>query len=153
MFRWSKNGAPGKNFSRQRKVRRDALRYRLCFEPLEERRLLATISGTVWNDMNASGVRDAAESPLSGWSAYLDLNDNATRDSQLRTVNSTGGSLAIPDLRTIRSPIVVTGQAMPLSDVNVTLNILHTWDADLDVFLISPQNSRGVVHRCRWQRR
>lgn len=142
MFHFSKNGTRAEYVSRQGQVRRNAFCSRLRVETLEERQLLATISGIIWNDMNASGVQDAAEGPLAGWNAYLDLNDNSIRDGQTRTVNSTGGSIAIPDLRSIQSPIVVAGPAFPVSDVNVTLSILHTYDADLDVFLISPQGTR-----------
>jgi len=47
----------------------------------------------------------------------------------------------IPDLATIVSTVNVGG-AFPLTDVNVRLSIDHTWDEDLDVFLISPQGTR-----------
>jgi hypothetical protein len=37
---------------------------------------LATISGTVYNDINGNGSRDAGEPSLSGWIIYDDLNNN-----------------------------------------------------------------------------
>jgi subtilisin-like proprotein convertase family protein len=47
----------------------------------------------------------------------------------------------IPDVTTITSTVNVGG-SFTLTDVNVTLSIAHTWDSDLDVFLISPQGAR-----------
>jgi subtilisin-like proprotein convertase family protein len=49
---------------------------------------------------------------------------------------------AIPDQQTIVSTLTVSGQASPLLDVEVEVNITHTWDADLDVYLISPSGTR-----------
>jgi hypothetical protein len=44
-------------------------------EPLESRRLLsATISGTVFNDLNASGTVNAGEKGLANETVYVDLN-------------------------------------------------------------------------------
>ncbi|MCL5735096.1 MAG: discoidin domain-containing protein, partial [Actinobacteria bacterium] len=49
---------------------------------------------------------------------------------------------AIPDQQTIVSTLTVSGQASPLLDVDVQVNITHTWDSDLDVYLISPSGIR-----------
>jgi subtilisin-like proprotein convertase family protein/C1A family cysteine protease len=54
---------------------------------------------------------------------------------------STDTPIAIPDLGAASSFISVPAGSA-ISDVNVTLNITHTWDADLDVFLISPQGTQ-----------
>jgi subtilisin-like proprotein convertase family protein len=47
----------------------------------------------------------------------------------------------------IRSPKTITSElpipdSLVVGDVNVVLDITHTWDADLDVFLISPSGTR-----------
>ena len=61
--------------SRTRKHAR--LRHRLLqAERLEDRQLLATISGTVFNDLNADGVKNTSESGQSGWTVYLDADGN-----------------------------------------------------------------------------
>src|SRR5207248_2259567 len=39
-----------------------------------------TISGTVFNDQNSSGVRNIGEGILSGWTIYLDANNNSVFD-------------------------------------------------------------------------
>ena len=53
----------------------------LHVEPLEDRRLLASISGQVFNDLNADGIKNAAESGQSGWTIYLDADSNGQLDT------------------------------------------------------------------------
>jgi uncharacterized delta-60 repeat protein len=50
-----------------------------------------SISGVVFNDQSADGVREAAEPGLAGWVVYLDLNANGTFDGDEPTV-TTGAS-------------------------------------------------------------
>ncbi len=49
-------------------------------EPLEPRVLLATINGTLFDDVNQNQIFDAGEPPLVGWTVYLDQNRNRKRD-------------------------------------------------------------------------
>lgn len=65
------------------------------------------------------------------------------------TAGSAGGTVefpsgdvpkTIPDLTTITSTLFV-GTSGAIEDVNVELNITHTWDSDLDVFLTSPEGT------------
>ncbi|MHB8974950.1 MAG: SdrD B-like domain-containing protein [Pirellulaceae bacterium] len=61
--------------SRPRKQAR--LRHRrLQAERLEDRQMLATISGAVLNDLNANGLKDGGELGQSGWTVYLDADGN-----------------------------------------------------------------------------
>jgi subtilisin-like proprotein convertase family protein len=58
------------------------------------------------------------------------------------TYTSSDVPKAIPNPGTITSTLNV-GDGFTLADVNVgPLNITHTWDEDLDVFLVSPQGTR-----------
>ncbi|MEJ5166725.1 MAG: proprotein convertase P-domain-containing protein, partial [Thermoanaerobaculia bacterium] len=58
------------------------------------------------------------------------------------TYTSTDVPKNIPDLTTITSIINVTDNKI-IQDVNVTIgNITHTYDGDLDIFLIAPDNTR-----------
>ncbi len=59
------------------------------------------------------------------------------------TFPSTDTPKPIPDVRTppVLSPITVAGAGL-VSDVNVTLNLTHTFDGDLDIFLIGPNGTR-----------
>ncbi|MCS6935506.1 MAG: proprotein convertase P-domain-containing protein [Chitinophagales bacterium] len=45
---------------------------------------------------------------------------------------------SIPDVSTINVPITVSGITGNVCKVTITININHTWDADLDIFLIGP---------------
>ncbi len=61
---------------------------------------------------------------------------------------------SIPDKGTITSQLTVSDFADVISDVNVKLSIDHTFNGDLNVFLISPAGTQNrVVHRrgCRQQ--
>jgi SdrD B-like domain/Bacterial Ig-like domain len=50
-------------------------------EPLEPRRLLASISGVVFEDFDADGVRDANDSVATLRSVYIDANNNGVLDA------------------------------------------------------------------------
>jgi hypothetical protein len=80
--------------SKQKRQARNILdRATRFIESLEDRRLLASISGTVWNDRNADGIRQADVEPLlSGRTIYIDTNDNAVLDAgePSRSSNASG---------------------------------------------------------------
>ena len=59
------------------------------------------------------------------------------------TTNSTDTPKAIPDVRTppTTSTIAIASSGV-VGDVNVVINLTHTWDADLDIFLIGPNGTR-----------
>src|SRR5437764_610938 len=50
-------------------------------EALEPRRLLSSIAGVVFNDLNGDGTRQATEPPLGGMKVFLDLNNNGVADA------------------------------------------------------------------------
>src|SRR5262249_8534168 len=103
-----------------------------------------TISGQVFNDLNGDGSK-AGDPGLSGWTTYLDRNNNNALDAGTTTVNSTDIPKTISDLTTFRSTLTVGGNLGPITDVNVKLNITHTFDADVDVYLISPSGRRVML--------
>jgi len=85
--------------------------------------------------------------PLSGnW--YLEITDTfppgdvATLNSWSLTLSrnfiSADVPKAIPDVTTVTSILNVGGLAGVMSDVDITLDITHTYDADLDIFLTGP---------------
>jgi hypothetical protein len=49
-----------------------------------------SISGTVWKDANANGVRDSGESTFAGFELYIDKNYNGVRDSGEPTATANG---------------------------------------------------------------
>jgi hypothetical protein len=78
--------------SRPRKHAR--LRHRrLQAERLEDRRLLTTIFGQVFNDLDSDGLKDAGDSGQSGWTIYLDADGNGQLDTgESSTITAAGGS-------------------------------------------------------------
>jgi uncharacterized delta-60 repeat protein len=102
---------------------------------------LGSISGAVFEDVNANGVRDAGEPGLAGWTVFQDLNNNGRFESGGGTVPSTDVPKNIRDNGTITSTLTVSNLSA-IIDLNVTLAIEHTFDPDLVVTLISPAGTR-----------
>jgi subtilisin family serine protease/subtilisin-like proprotein convertase family protein len=100
------------------------------------------IRGTVWNDLNGNRIREAGENGQSGWTVFLDANNNGIFDSVTPTLDSQDAPKNIIDFTTITSQLIVNGLGGVILDANVSLNILHPWDADLDIFLVSPTGIR-----------
>src|SRR4051794_5144770 len=50
-------------------------------EPIERRLLMATISGSEFNDHNNNGVREVTEPGISGVTLFLDANNNGVFDA------------------------------------------------------------------------
>jgi len=46
------------------------------------------ISGTVFNDLNSNGVRDAGEAGLGGFTVYCDMNNNGVLDAGEKNVTT-----------------------------------------------------------------
>lgn len=54
---------------------------------------LADLQGTVWNDVNGNGIREADEPGLANWTVYLDQNQNGQLDpTELSTITTADGS-------------------------------------------------------------
>ncbi|MCG8652287.1 MAG: dockerin type I domain-containing protein, partial [Pirellulales bacterium] len=76
------------------------VRRRLLVEHLGDRRVLATISGAVYDDANFSFQRDPSETTLGHRLVYIDANDNATLDNgEQFVVAADNGSFAFPNLQ------------------------------------------------------
>jgi hypothetical protein len=76
------------------------LRHRLLqAERLEDRQLLATITGTVFNDLNANGLKDGGESIQSGWTVYLDDDGNGQLGAgETSTTTNGNGNYSLDNL-------------------------------------------------------
>jgi uncharacterized delta-60 repeat protein len=109
-----------------------------------------SISGAVFNDANGNGVRDIGETGAAGVTVYQDLNNNGRLDGGPVTYPSTGAPVVIPESHpdgpvTVTSTINVAGATGPITDVNVTLDISHTWDDDLHISLVGPSGHEVVL--------
>jgi subtilisin-like proprotein convertase family protein len=97
----------------------------------------ARITGFAYSDKNGNGAKDAGEAGLSGVRVFQDLNANGAWDTTGSTFNSSDVPKAIPDSGSVQSVLNVSGVGN-VATVTVTLNITHTFDADLVIVLISP---------------
>ncbi len=104
--------------------------------------LIPSISGTVFEDWDGDGVFDDGDPVIPGLPVYIDANGNNAFD-QLSTTVSPG--LTIPDNSSTTSTLNVSGTSGTIKDVNVRLNITHTWDSDLNVSLVSPGGQRVLL--------
>lgn len=109
--------------------------------------LLNRISGAVFHDANVNGVFDATEISLGGWSVFSDDNWNGVRDQAAVTRAATELPMAIPDRATVESWLNVghhDGNVVPgiITDVDVSISLMHTYTADLDIVLVSPGGER-----------
>jgi subtilisin-like proprotein convertase family protein len=102
----------------------------------------AKISGQKFDDLNADGVKDEGEPGLPGWTIYIDGNNNGILDEEATvTVDSTDVPGPIEDFETLTSELEFVGLSS-IVDVDITLDIVHTFDGDLDVYLISPSGTQ-----------
>ena len=105
---------------------------------------VGAISGTVFQDNNGNGTRDAGEPSLPGVTVYLDANDNGAPDPGGTVVQASSDvPKAIPDYSTAgaSSTLVLSGTGGAISNVTITLSITHARDGDLAAYLISPDGT------------
>jgi hypothetical protein len=103
---------------------------------LEARRLFASIGGTVFNDLDADGVQGAGEVGQAGVIVFLDQNQNSVIDPGPTSTFTAAVPLPIPTVGTVSQTQAVSGLTGGIFDLNLTLNLTHTWDEDLDIFLV-----------------
>jgi subtilisin-like proprotein convertase family protein len=102
-----------------------------------------TIAGTVYNDLNANGTRDTNEPGLAGWTVFRDDNNNGVLDAPTTTTKTaTNVPINITDFNTSTSTLNVSSLSGAVSDVNIKLNITHTYDGDIEFYLISPAGTK-----------
>jgi subtilisin-like proprotein convertase family protein len=102
----------------------------------------AKISGQKFHDVNADGIKDEGEPGLPDWTIYVDGNNNGILDEEATvTVDSTDVPAPIEDFETLTSELEFVGLSS-IVDIDITLDIVHTFAADLDVYLISPSGTQ-----------
>jgi subtilisin-like proprotein convertase family protein len=100
------------------------------------------VSGKLYEDWTGNGTPDALDKPLGNQVVLFDTNGNGVLDTA--TTSSGTVNIAIPDANPtgITSTIAVSGLPAKVLDVNVKLNIEHTYVGDLRVFLTGPNNAK-----------
>jgi subtilisin-like proprotein convertase family protein len=90
-------------------------------------------------------MQNNGEPGLAGQTVYLDQNHDGVRDADPTTVAAQDAPKAIPEQGTITSRLFASGIVGPITKITVSLNITHTHDADLELDLFSPHNTRDVL--------
>lgn len=132
-------------------VRRTSRRPRL--EQLEPRALLSgsgSISGTVYADLDHSGDQGQNEPGLSDVEVFLDQNHNGRFDDGREVYSDVIPQLpiALPDEVTVTSqlsiirPAVIGGEGGDIIDLDVSINLTHSFIGDLQITLIHGTNLR-----------
>ena len=104
------------------------------------------ISGTVFRDDDADGVRDGSEPGLPGWTVYRDLNNNSVLDvATTTTFTAADTPRAIPNQSNTTSSIVIAGLSGVIVDVNVNVNITHPADGELNLALLPPSGTPVIL--------
>ena len=103
---------------------------------------LGSISGYVYRDLDASATKAASEPGLSGWKVFIDADNDGTLDlGSVDTVVSLDAAKEINNFFTVSSKLWV-GAMTSISDIDLSLDITHTYDGDLTAYLISPSGTR-----------
>ncbi len=105
-----------------------------------------SVGGSVFEDWDGDGIKDAPDTAIAGRTLYLDSNANGVFDESMSTTTfSNITPLAILDNVAVTSTLAVSGVTNFVTDVNVRLSITHTFDSDLVITLISPSGARIVL--------
>jgi subtilisin-like proprotein convertase family protein len=101
------------------------------------------IRGKVYYDKNGDGLVQPGEKGLENEVVYVDYNDNDIMENgSFQDSNNT--QKIIPDLSVVSSEILVNEIGV-VKDVNVNLDITHTYDNDLIIRLVSPSGASVLL--------
>ena len=91
----------------------------------------------VIEDLNANGTLDGMDLPLPG---FVVSSGGTSTDTFIST-----GSVPIDDVATSLSTITIPVGSGLVRDINVRINLTHTWVSDLDITLIAPDSTEIVL--------
>ena len=97
---------------------------------------LPTFEGTLTYTLARGALTDAFGNPSAAYTGHF-----AVDDPTVLRYQASGLPSAVPDLGTIVSTLNVADDFL-ISDVDVEVTLAHTWNADLDVYLIAPDGTR-----------
>lgn len=91
--------------------------------------------GTVTYTLAERRLADAHGTPIAGYAGSFVIDDPT-----LMAFASTDTPVAIPEFGTVTSTLVIAVD-YPIYDLDVRLNISHTWESDLTLWLIAPNGT------------
>jgi subtilisin-like proprotein convertase family protein/subtilisin family serine protease len=104
---------------------------------------LLSITGRLFEDWNGNQVQESYDPNVEGRTVFIDTNNNGQLDTDFRTVSSGVLNLPIPDATAsgVSATLNVSGLTGSVDDVEVTVNISHTWISDLQLSLRGPNGA------------
>jgi subtilisin-like proprotein convertase family protein len=110
-----------------------------------------SVYSRVFNDVNADTVAGATEPGLSGRTVYLDANGNGQIDTRAVSFPSGTINLPVPDnnITGVNSNLAVSGAVGGIVDLDVTINLTHTWIGDMVITLTSPAGTKITLFNQR----
>ncbi len=106
---------------------------------------VAAFSGYVYEDWSGNGQRDSNDPGLAGQILYVDSNNNAILDTQNQSESMTT-STPLPDVtRVVSNLAVVAPVGLSINDLNVRINLDHSFVGDLKISLRHPDGTTIVL--------
>jgi subtilisin-like proprotein convertase family protein/subtilisin family serine protease len=112
--------------------------------PLEAAVAPLSVGGTVFEDWNGDGFRDAGDLPVAGQLVYLDDNVNGQFDPPIAFASPENLNILFSDETEVSHSIDVANLEQTLDSVSVQVNIGHTWVGDVRLRLQGP-NGQVIV--------
>lgn len=114
---------------------------------------VGSIDGVVWNDLNGDGLQGPTESGLSGWTVFLDDNNNGTRDAtEPMTLTDAAGYYAFPGVSTgdhrVREVLQTGWSLTDGHDVAYTTTVTLGGNSVVDFYNLTP--AAGSVAGTVW---
>ncbi len=107
--------------------------------------LVAAFSGYVYEDWSGNGQRDSNDPGLAGQILYVDSNNNAILDTQNQSEAMTT-STPLPDVtRVVSNLAVVAPVGLSINDLNVRINLNHSFVGELRISLRHPDGTTIVL--------
>jgi subtilisin-like proprotein convertase family protein len=104
--------------------------------------IASTVSGYYFEDIDRNFVKSPTEPGIPGQTVLFDTNGNGVVDSITRQSLT---QVNIPDNQTVTGFLPIVGVPGSVEDVNVTINLIHTWVSDLRITLVSPSGTRVTL--------
>ena len=95
-----------------------------------------------FNDLNFDGIVNTGETGVPGQLIYIDGNRNGVYEPTI--VASSVTPVNVPDFSTAISTLSVPDSRI-ITDITVTVNIVHTWMSDMVLTLIGPLGQRVLL--------
>ncbi len=99
----------------------------------------------VFNDLNGDGIVDDGETGRGNRVLFLDGNNNGTLDGSVVDNFFDNPNLTVPDNTTVQTSQTVSGLVGLVEDINVTVNMTHTWIGDIQIWLEDPTGTEVLL--------